>query len=154
MNSKTIAIAALAAAGLLLGGCATQGFGSADYRPGQVRNEQSVRFGVVEAVRGVRLDTGGTGTGTVVGATLGGIAGSTLGSGSRANAAGAVAGALIGGIAGQSIEQSNNQRQAIEITVLLDGGKYIAVTQEADVEFRVGDRVRVLSDGRTTRVAP
>jgi outer membrane lipoprotein SlyB len=154
MNSKKLAIAALAAAGVLLGGCVTQGYGSADYNAWQTRNEQSVRFGVVEGVRGVKLQAGGTGTGTLVGATLGGLAGSTVGGGSTANAAGAVAGALIGGLAGQSIEKSANERQAIEITVLLDGGKYIAVTQEADVEFRVGDRVRVLSDGRTTRVAP
>jgi outer membrane lipoprotein SlyB len=154
MNSKMMAIAALAAAGLVVGGCAYPGYGSADYWPGQTRNEQSVRFGVVEAVRGVKLQGGNTGTGVVVGATLGGLAGSTVGGGSTANAAGAVAGALLGGLAGQSIEQSANQYQAIEITVLLDGGKYIAVTQAADVEFRVGDRVRVLSDGRTTRVAP
>jgi outer membrane lipoprotein SlyB len=154
MNSKILAGAALAAAGMLLGGCVTQGYGSADYRPGQVRNEQSVRFGVVESVRGVKLQAGPTGVGTLFGATLGGLAGSTVGGGSTANAAGAVAGALIGGMAGQSIEKSANERQAIEITVLLDGGMYIAVTQEADVEFRVGDRVRVLSDGRTTRVAP
>jgi outer membrane lipoprotein SlyB len=153
MNSKTMAIAALAAAAMLVGGCATPGYGSADYWPGQARNEQSVRFGVVEAVRGVRLQAGGTGTGAIVGATLGGIAGSTVGGGSAANAAGAVAGALLGGLAGQSIEKSANERMAIEVTVLLDGGRYIAVTQEADVEFRVGDRVRVLSDGRTTRVA-
>lgn len=154
MNARTMMVAALAAAGLLVGGCATQGYGSADYVGYQARNEQSVRFGVVEAVRGVKLAAGGTGTGVLVGATLGGLAGSTVGGGSTANAAGAVAGALIGGLAGQSIEKSANERQAIEITVLLDGGKYIAVTQEADVEFRVGDRVRVLSDGRTTRVAP
>jgi outer membrane lipoprotein SlyB len=154
MKSRMLAIAALAAAGLVLGGCVTQGYGSADYWPGQARNEQSVRFGVVEAVRGVKLQAGGTGTGVVVGATLGGLAGSTVGGGSTANAAGAVAGALLGGLAGQAVEKSANERQAIEITVLLDGGKYIAVTQEADVEFRVGDRVRVLSDGRTTRVAP
>jgi len=154
MNSKLLAIAALAASGIALSGCVTQGYGSTDYRPGQVRNEQSVRFGVVEGVRAVRLQAGGTGTGVVVGATLGGLAGSTVGGGSTANAAGAVAGALLGGLAGQAIEKSANERQAIEITVLLDGGNYIAVTQEADVEFRVGDRVRVLSDGRTTRVAP
>jgi outer membrane lipoprotein SlyB len=37
--------------------------------------------------------------------------------------------------------------------VMLDGGQYIAVVQEADEEFQVGDRVRVLSGRRTTRVS-
>ena len=45
MNSKKLAIAALAATGMLLGGCVTQGYGSADYNAWQTRNEQSVRFG-------------------------------------------------------------------------------------------------------------
>ncbi len=40
----------------------------------------------------------------------------------------------------------------MEITVLLDSGRYIAIVQEPDENFRAGDRVRILSGGRTTRV--
>jgi outer membrane lipoprotein SlyB len=83
---------------------------------------------------------------------VGGIAGSTIGGGNRANAAGAVVGAVVGGLIGNQIEKDSNQRRGVEITVTLDGGRTVAVTQEADEEFRAGDRVRLLSSGGRTRV--
>ena len=71
-----------------------------------------------------------------------------------ANAAGAIAGAIIGGVVGNAVENNANQRNGIEVTVRLDSGQTIAVPQEnAGENFRPGDRVRVLSDGHTTRVA-
>ena len=149
MRTRTL-LAALASA-LVLGGCAYPRMGSGDYTPAGVRGEQSVRFGVVESVRLVRIDPRETGVGTAAGAAIGGIAGSHAGSGSG-QAVGAIAGAVIGGIIGQAIEQDANQRTGLEITVLLDSGKYIAVTQEADEPFRNGDRVRVLSGRGGTRV--
>jgi outer membrane lipoprotein SlyB len=66
--------------------------------------------------------------------------------------AGTVAGALLGSLIGAHVERDANLRPGIEVTVLLDGGKYIAVVQEPDETFRVGDRVRVLSGNGTTRV--
>lgn len=47
----------------------------------------------------------------------------------------------------------NPCQNGIEITVRLDSGRLIAITQAADESFRVGDRVRVLSGGGTTRVS-
>ena len=151
MNAKSIGTTLAAVAVLGLAGCAYPGRGSADYRGYQTRTEQSVRFGVVESLRPVKIDATDSGVGTVAGATLGGIAGSTVGGGSG-QAAAAVAGALVGGIIGYNVEKDANARSGIEITVLLDGGKYIAVVQEADESFRVGDRVRILSGQGTTRV--
>ena len=56
-------------------------------------------------------------------------------------------------IIGQNVEKSANERRGVEVTVLLDSGKYIAVVQEADDAFRPGDRVRVLTGrGGSTRV--
>ena len=78
-----------------------------------------------------------TGVGTAAGAVLGGIAGSNVGGG-IGQVAGAIGGAILGGIIGQNVEKSANERQGVEITVLLDSGKYIAVVQEADEQFRVG----------------
>jgi outer membrane lipoprotein SlyB len=150
MNMKTIAVALIAS--VVLGGCATRGLGGGDYTRGQVRGEQSVRLGVVEAVREVKIDANDTGVGTATGAVLGGIAGSEVGKG-RGSVAGAVAGAVVGGIIGQSIEKSNNDRKGVEVTVKLDSGKLIAITQEADEMFRVGDRVRILSGQGATRVS-
>jgi outer membrane lipoprotein SlyB len=137
---------------LLAAGCAYPGRGSGDYRGYQTRTEMSVRFGVVESVRPVRIDAQDTGLGAATGATLGGIAGAQVGGGSGQVAA-AIAGALAGGVIGYNVEKDANARMGIEITVLLDGGRYIAVVQEADETFRVGDRVRVLSGQGTTRVA-
>lgn len=145
-----LALAALAIAGIA--GCAAPGQGSGDYRRYEARGEMSVRFGVVESVRDVRIDPANTGWGGFTGATLGGIAGSTVGGG-NGQVAGAVAGALLGGLIGAHVEKDANVRPGIEVTVLLDGGKYIAVVQEPDETFRIGDRVRVLSGNGSTRVS-
>ena len=109
-------------------------------------------MGVVENVRDVAIDARDTGTGTLAGAAIGGIAGSTLGGGYKANAAGSIAGAVIGGIIGNAVEKDANDRKGVEVTVRLEGGKLIAVTQEKDEEFRVGDKVRILSGQGATRV--
>ena len=143
-------VAILLAAAALAGACAYPA-GSRDYGGYQVMGEQSVRFGVVESVRGVRLHAGESGVGTVGGAALGGLAGSTVGGGSG-QVAGAIGGAILGGIIGSNVERSANERPGVEVTVQLDNGQYISVVQEADEAFRPGDRVRVLSGRGTTRV--
>jgi outer membrane lipoprotein SlyB len=143
-------IAAVAAGALALGGCAYNPASSA-YAGYQVQGEQSVRFGVVESVRDVKIAPHDTGVGTVGGAMLGGIAGSTVGGGSG-QVAGAIAGSILGGIIGQSVEKSANERPGLEVTVLLDSGQYLAIVQGADEPFRSGDRVRVLSGRGSTRV--
>jgi len=136
-----------------LAGCAQPGLGGGNYTRGQVRGEQLVRFGSVESVRDVIIDARDTGTGTLAGAAIGGVAGSTVGGGSRANAVGAIAGAVVGGIIGNAMEKSGNDRKGVEVTIRLESGNVIAVTQEKDEEFRVGDRVRILSGQGTTRVS-
>ncbi len=150
MRIVNLTSAAVVLGALAVGGCAYHG-GSADYRAYQVQGEQTVRFGVVETVREVRIQPRETGVGGASGAVLGGIAGSHAGSG-HGHVAGAVAGAIIGGIIGQEIERSGNERRGIEVTVQLDSGRYLAVVQEADEAFRAGDRVRILSGRGTTRV--
>jgi outer membrane lipoprotein SlyB len=135
-----------------LGGCASSLSGSA-YPRSQARTVQDVRMGTVEAVRDVRLEGTKSGVGALGGAALGGIAGSNIGSGTRANTAGAIGGAVVGGVAGAAAEEGLTRRTGIEITIRLDSGRVIAVTQAADVRFYPGDRVRVITapDG-TTRV--
>jgi outer membrane lipoprotein SlyB len=153
MTTKRILVLGAVVSGLLVAGCAAPGLGGGNYTRSQVRGEQTVRLGVVESVRDVTIDARDTGTGTLAGAALGGIAGSTLGGGHKANTAGAIAGAVVGGIIGSSVEKSNNDRHGVEVTVRLEGGKLIAITQEKDEDFRVGDRVRILSGQGATRVS-
>lgn len=138
---------------LMLAGCATQPNSGSVYRSGEAGREQLVRMGVVESVRNVTIDKGQNGVGTLAGGALGGLAaGRNIGSGSGALAAGIV-GALAGGIAGQRIESGATRQPGVEITVRLDNGELRAITQDADESFRVGERVRLVSSGRTTRVS-
>ena len=134
-------------------GCAAPGVGGANYSRAQTRGEQSVRIGVVESTRDVLIDARDTGTGRLAGAAIGGVGGSTLGQGNKASVAGAIAGAIVGGIVGAAIEKSNNDKKGVEVTIKLDEGRLIAVTQEKDEDFRVGDRVRILSGNGVTRVS-
>jgi outer membrane lipoprotein SlyB len=137
----------------LLSACAPQQRGDV-YQQQQTMRAQSVELGVVDSVRFVQIAGSNSGVGTVGGAALGGIAGSTIGGGGRANAAGAIGGAILGGLAGNAIEKSATERNGVEVTVRLDSGRMLAVVQEdANEQFRPGDRVRVLSDGYTTRVS-
>ena len=135
----------------LLSACAS-GVGGDDYSRDQTRREQTVRLGVVDNVREVKIDGTRSGVGAVAGGVVGGVAGSTVGQG-RGSTVGAVLGSVAGGVAGQAAEQGATRQTGLEITVKLDSGRLIAVTQAADDTFKPGDRVRVLSDGATTRVA-
>ncbi|MHB1437898.1 MAG: outer membrane lipoprotein, partial [Thiobacillus sp.] len=58
-----------------------------------------------------------------------------------------------GGLGGAATEESVTRQKGVEITVKLDSGRLLAITQAADEQFRVGDRVRVLSGGGVTRVS-
>lgn len=147
---KRIQVGAVLVLVAALAGCA-QGLGGGAYTRDEVRREQNVRMGTVESVRPVQIEGTRTGVGPAAGAVVGGIAGSTVGGG-RGSAAAAVLGAVAGGVAGQAVEQGTTRRAGVEITVKLDSGALVAIVQEADEQFRAGDRVRILSDGRTSRV--
>lgn len=135
----------------VIGGCASSNSGSV-YRRGEARVEQTVRMAVVESVRAVTIEGTKSPVGTVAGGAVGGIAGSTIGQG-RGSAVGAVVGAVIGGIAGSAAEEGVTRRAGAEITVRLDNGEFRAIVQEADEQFKPGERVRLVSTGGTTRVS-
>jgi outer membrane lipoprotein SlyB len=151
MSSRFLAAGLAAAVVLGLTGCAGSQSGSA-YSRSQTRGEMNVRMGVVESVRQVTIEGTQSGTGTVAGGVIGGIAGSNVGQG-KGSTVGSVLGAVLGGVAGQAIEEKATKKDGLEITIKLDSGKIIAVTQEADDQFRVGERVRILSGNGVTRVS-
>lgn len=151
MSFRCLAVAFAAVTTVALTGCAGSQSGSA-YSRSQTRGEMQVRMGVVESVRQVTIEGTQSGVGTVAGGAVGGIAGSNIGQGKGA-AVGAVLGAVLGGMAGQAIEEKSTKKDGLEITITLDSGQMIAVTQEADEAFRAGDRVRVLSGDGVTRVS-
>ena len=144
-------LALLATALLALAGCADSQSGSS-YSPSQARGEMTVRMGVVESVRQVTIEGETTPVGALAGGIVGGVAGSNVGGG-KGSTIGSVLGAVAGGMAGNAIEGQVSKKAGLEITVKLDSGQLIAVTQEADEAFRPGERVRVLSGRGATRVS-
>jgi outer membrane lipoprotein SlyB len=152
MTKKFLALGALCAATLALNGCYTPSSSGSVYSAGEARNEQTVRMAVVESVRQVTIEGTRGEVGTVAGGAIGGLGGSTLGGGSRGSAVGTIVGAVAGGIAGSAIERNVTQRKGLEITVKLDNGDMRAITQDADQEFKPGQRVRLVSSRGVTRV--
>ena len=150
--SRTGLLAACAIAIATVSGCATQSSSSAVYKSSETQREQSVRMATVEAVRKVMIQRDSKGVGVLGGAVVGGIAGSTVGGGKGADI-GTVLGAIGGMVAGQAIENQANQREGLEITVKYDNGDTRIIVQEADVDVKPGDRVRIVSGGGVTRVS-
>jgi outer membrane lipoprotein SlyB len=107
----------------------------------------------VEHVRSVNIEGTKSAVGPAAGAVVGGVAGSEIGGG-KGSVIAATVGAVLGGVAGGAAEEAATRRPGIEITVRLDNGRLIAVTQEDGGEsFGIGDRVRVLTGGGATRVS-
>lgn len=140
-------IITIVTAALLLAGCASSLSGSS-YERRQARTVHEVDMGVVEHVRSVQIEGTKSSVGSTAGAVAGGVAGRESGNSPVGRAVGGVAGAVIGGIAGAAIEEGVTRQEGLEITVRLDSGRLIAITQAADEDFRQGDRVRVLHGGR------
>lgn len=146
-----LTLGALIGAGML-SGCANDS--AMVYSQNQMRQAQTVQIGTVVSVHNVKMEGSNNGLLTLGGAALGGLAGSHLGSGSKANAAGAIVGALAGGYATDAAQKGMGTKNALEITVKLDSGRMISIVQDPDVQLVAGQRVRVLSGGGNDRVVP
>ncbi|MBW1781949.1 MAG: hypothetical protein JRL30_14555 [Deltaproteobacteria bacterium] len=146
---KVILLATLAL--VLIAGCASSRSGKS-YTRDQARKTQTVQMGTVQGVEPVQIEGTKTPLGVIAGGALGGVLGGSIGHGWGSVIAG-TAGAVAGGMAGGAVEEEVTKKDGIEITVKMDTGKTVAIVQEADETFRVGDRVRILTgpDG-TARV--
>ena len=148
---KFTQILALTLLSALLVACASSNSGDV-YSRDDARKVQTVRMGIIESVRAVKLEGTKTPIGTAAGAAVGGVAGSTVGDG-KGSAIGAIIGAVAGGLAGSAIEEVATRKDALEITVKLDNGSLIAIVQEATEKFSPGEKVRLIESGGTTRVS-
>jgi outer membrane lipoprotein SlyB len=135
----------------LLAACASSNSGSV-YSRDEARKVQTVKTGVIESVRQVKLEGTKSPVGTIAGGAVGGIAGSSIGGG-RGSAIAAVIGAVAGGLAGSALEEGVTRKDGVELTVKLDGGGLIAIVQEADEVFMAGEKVRILESGGVSRVS-
>jgi len=135
-----------------LTGCASSNSGAV-YSRDEARRVQTVKTGVVESVRQVKLEGTKSPIGTATGAVVGGVAGGQVGNGAGQTIA-TVIGAVVGGIAGAAAEEGITRKDALEITVKLDSnGSLVAIVQEADDQFHPGEKVRLIESGGTTRVS-
>jgi len=142
----------VSAAAVRFAGCVSQKTGDV-YTRDEALREQSVRRATVESVRPVKIEGTRSGVGAVAGGAVGGIAGSTVGTGKTSNVA-AVAGALGGGLAGQALEEGVTRKNGVEITVRLDNGEMRAIVQDDSDKFFTGQKVRLLTHNGITRVSP
>jgi len=125
----------------MLAGCTTQTTGGTAgmHDP----RDQTVRYGVVESIELVDRERAGVSVGMLAGAVVGGLLGSQIGSG-RGQTAATIAGAAGGAYAGKQIEeQRRGSDQVFRIRVRLNDGSIETVAQEASLNLRPGDRVRV-----------
>lgn len=134
-----------------LTGCISSRSGKV-YSRDQARHIQDVQTGVVEHVREIVIEGTQSGIGAAAGGAVGGIGGSEVGHG-KGSSAGAVVGAVLGGVAGGALEEVATRKKGYEITVRLDTGRTIAIAQEADEAFKVGERVRIVTGGGVSRVS-
>ncbi|MBW1804824.1 MAG: glycine zipper 2TM domain-containing protein [Deltaproteobacteria bacterium] len=136
---------------LIAGGCASSRSGQV-YSRDQARSVHTVQLGTIEAINNVQIEGTKTKAGAIAGGAAGAALGHAVGSGSGKTIA-TVVGAVAGGLAGAAAEEGITKKDALEITVKLDDGEVIAIVQEMDEHFAVGDRIRVLtSDDGATRV--
>ena len=147
---KILNLFLVALTSVFLAACASSNSGSV-YSRDDARKVQTIKTGVVESVRTVKLEGTKSPIGTVAGGAIGGIAGSSIGGG-RGSAIAAIIGAVAGGLAGSAVEEGVTRKDGMEITVKLDGGSMIAIVQEADEQFRPGDKVRIVENADTSRV--
>jgi outer membrane lipoprotein SlyB len=152
--ARLFAATALAASLAMLAGCANDTASSSVYNYGQAQREQIVRLGTVESVRNVTIQNDrSSGAGVLAGGALGGVAGSSIGGG-RGNILATIGGGILGAVAGNAVENQTGKTKGLEVTVRLDNGETRVIAQAADVPLSVGQRVRLISGGGPTRVAP
>ncbi len=132
---------------LLLSACMPESRSGNVYSRDQARVAHTVYYGTILRVEEVTLEGTNTGAGTLAGGAMGGALGSAVGGGSGRTIA-TVGGAILGGIAGTAAEKGMTTQVGVELEVELDNGELLAIVQEKDAIYNVGDRVRVLRDSR------
>lgn len=120
----------------------------------QANVAQTVQFGTVTGARPVQVQK--TGGNELLGGIVGGIAGAalgnTVGKGTGQDVATGV-GAAAGVAAGSAAARAAGTANSVEWFVRLDSGANISVIQ-TEPAFATGQRVRVISGGGQTRLAP
>lgn len=121
---------------IIFTGCAKEG--AVKYEGNSYKKIKHVMEGRVINTRDAYIAD--TGTGATIGTIIGAIAGSTIGRGKGSTLA-SLGGAIIGGVAGSEANEKNAQ----ELTVVLDRGETIVVIS-VGTSLKEGDRVKIIKD--------
>ena len=115
----------------------------------QARSPMVVHQATIIDLREVTIEGTPGLLGGIAGGALGFAVGNTVGGGSG-NRSARTGGVIGGALAGAAVENRATQRSALEFTVEKDNGQILAFVQEADDEFMIGDRVRLMQSGDGT----
>ncbi len=158
MNTK-LNISIITLAGVLaLSGCVTnQSRSAAQYDSMSSGQMQYLQYGRVIDLRAVNLKLNGSQAASAAMA-VGGIIGATAGSkiakpGSNWNIVGGTVGAAAGALGAEMLADAGSSKAGVEISIALETGQKIAVVQETDIQFQVGQCVKVSQSGQA-RVSP
>lgn len=151
---KKSLISAAVVASLALGGCATVPTTS-QYSATQANRISQVYFGTVIGSRQVVISSGQSGTaGTLAGGAAGGLLGSQIGRG-NGSILGAVVGAIGGAMVGSAVEKSHSSTPATEVTIHMDRGPDVVITEKTKDSFPRGERVEIIGYGTNdARIVP
>ncbi len=139
---KKILITICSTAVLLLSGCATYSTTGNTYSGGSTRIEYGT---IINMVYLKANNTSPISLGAILGGAAGGLIGHQLGGGTG-NTIFTIVGAIAGATAGNKVQHSV-EKDRVEISVRLDSGADLVVSQVAEgQEFHVGDRVRIIDN--------
>lgn len=100
--------------------------------------------GVVEEIRRVDGEGGGSGLGVVIGGLAGAVLGQAIGNGDGADAVTLIAGG-IGAVAGNEIEKKSKRQTVYQTRVRMDDGVIHTVSQETPPDWQAGSKVKLVN---------
>lgn len=140
---------------LALSACSATPEPVSENKAGTIKKETvaEIQTGMVTHVKQVTVLGKRSSIGNTAGRTVGSIAGGAIGSG-YGSIAGSIFGSMVGGAMGSKADENLQRKPGLEITVRLDNGQYVTVTQLADPSFQSGQRVKLIMKNGEARVEP
>ena len=146
VNKKIILLLILVG---ILSGCSQRSLHSGSvYGSGEMGSPNYFKKGIILSVRDVVIKGTESGVGVAAGASVGGLAGSTLGGNTATRALGGLGGAVVGGIVGHKAENMITGGDASEFIVKPDKGDPYAIVQVDKEGLKVGERVLIIESGK------
>lgn len=110
----------------------------------QVNQVRHIEYGTVQKADAVVVAGQNTVIGTYGGGAMGAASTGGVGHGVGTDMA-QVGGAVVGAVAGQAVEEVVTRKPGLMMTIKLESGNTVIVTQPAPPNFNVGDRVALIS---------